>query len=70
MTPVTVKELIEFLQTLPQDLPIAYCMHSEQCLLELSSIAVKNLSLPRNDGWVEDLRPDKAYTKYVVFPGN
>jgi len=68
--PVTVAELIEHLQTLPQHLPVAYCMHSEYCLLELGDVSVKRLQAARPDGWVHDKRPDKPDVEYVVFPGN
>jgi len=35
---MTVKELIEFLQTQPQDLQVAYALFSEQCLLQAALI--------------------------------
>lgn len=70
MKPVTVADLIAHLQTLPQDLPVAYEIHSEQCLLELSDITIEQLQEARPDGWVHHKRPDRPAVQYVVFPGN
>jgi hypothetical protein len=68
--PVTVKDLIEFLQTFPPELPVAYRCYSEQVLLLLEEIEVKECSPPRPDGWVQDKRPDLLWEQYLVFPGN
>ena len=65
-----VSELIQLLQTFPQDLPVAYDLHSEQCLMEPGDIRTENLCLPRADGWVPNKRPDKPTQTYLVFPGN
>jgi hypothetical protein len=65
-----VSELIQFLQTFPQDLPVAYDLHSEQCLMEPGDIEIRDLCLPREDGWVANPRPDKPSQTYLVFPGN
>jgi hypothetical protein len=67
---MTVAELIEFLKTQPQELPVAYAIYSEYALLEAGCIEVKELCRPRNDGWLEYKRPDKPSQKYLVFPGN
>jgi hypothetical protein len=67
---MTVAELISFLQAQPQDMPVAYQLHSEQCLMETKDIAVMELCLPRPDGWVHSKRPDKPTQTYLVFPGN
>lgn len=67
---MTVKELIEYLKTQPQDLPVAYRCMSEQLLLEEKEICVVELCLPRPDGWVHDKRPDKPSQPYLLFPGN
>ena len=67
---VTVAELIVFLQTQPQDILVAYRIHSEQCLLELDDISVVPLCEPRPDGWVQDKRPDMPTRNYLLFPGN
>jgi len=65
-----VKDLIEYLKTFPEDMVVAHQMYSEQCLLEQSDIAVMRLSVPREDGWIPNLRPDKPSQDYLVFPGN
>ena len=65
-----VKELIEFLQTQPQDIDVAYKCFSEHDLLEPHQIEVKEGCLPRGDGWIQDARPDKSTVKYLMFPGN
>lgn len=67
---MTVKELIEFLQTKPPHLSVAYHLHSEQLLLEAKDIEIKSFCLPRPDGWIQDARPDKPTQEYLVFPGN
>lgn len=66
---MTVKELIEFLLQQPQDLLVAYKLHSEQCLLEEIYIEIEELCTPRDDGWIHDMRPDKPTQSYLVFPG-
>ncbi len=65
-----VKDLIKYLQKQPQDIMVAYCCYSEQCLLELDDIRVKELCKVRVDGWIQDERPDKETESYLVFPGN
>lgn len=65
-----VLELIDFLKTQPQDLQVAYKIHSEQCLLEADKITVKTLCKPRPDGWIQDYRLDTPAQEYLVFPGN
>lgn len=67
---MTVSELIELLKTYPQDLPVAYKLFSEQCLLEAKDISVEELCAEREDGWVANKRPDKPTVKYLVLPGN
>ena len=67
---MTVSEFISFLQTQPQDIPVAYRIHSEQCLVETKDIQIEDLCVARPDGWVADLRPDVASQKYLVLPGN
>lgn len=75
--PVTVAELIAFLQKLPQDLPVAYQCFSEQMLLTLddrcgydNTPRVMKCREARVDGWVHDERPDMPSIEYLVFPGN
>ena len=68
---MTVAELIKFLQTQPQDLPVAYRLYSEQKLLETAEIKIDEFCKARpDDYWVENKRPDKPSIKYLVFPGN
>jgi hypothetical protein len=67
---VTVRELIAFLQTQPQELPVAYKCYSEQVLLEQEDISVVRLCHPRPDGWIQNQRPDMPTTEYLLFPGN
>lgn len=70
MAGVTVKELIEHLKTYPGNLRVVYECCSEQKLLELIEIKVKDLCKPRNDYWVYDYRKDKESETYLVLPGN
>ncbi len=67
---MTVKELINFLQEQPQDLQVCFELYSEQSLLQLSDIEVVELCKPRDDGWVQNKRPDMPVQKYLRFPGN
>jgi len=67
---MTVKELIDFLQSKPQDLPVAFALYSEYALLRAEDIQIKALCWPRPDGWVHHSRPDKPTHDYLVFPGN
>lgn len=67
---MTVAELIAFLNTLPQDILVAYSKYSEQCLLEKRMISVESLCAPRADGWIQASRPDKPTQLYLLFPGN
>lgn len=65
-----VLDLIELLKTYPQDLPVVYQLHSENCLLEAGDISVEELCEEREDGWVANKRPDKPTMTYLVLPGN
>lgn len=65
-----VHELILFLLDQPQDLDVAYECYSEQRLLEKHEIQIVVGCEPRNDGWIENPRPDKPAKKYLMFPGN
>lgn len=67
---MTVAELIELLKTYRQDLPVAYKLFSEQCMLEAKDINVESLCAAREDGWVPNARPDKPTVEYLVLPGN
>ena len=65
-----VRELIKILKKFDQELEVAYRIHSEQCLLEESDIDVVDKCQPRDDGWIQDKRPDMPTQTYVLFPGN
>ena len=67
---MTVKELIDFLQTHPPGMLVGYRIFSEQCLLEADDIQVVGCCDPRPDGWIQDARPDKPTRQYLIFPGN
>ncbi len=67
---MNVAELIEALQGMPQDLPVAYRCYSEHCLLQPDDLMMARLGAARDDGWVHDCRPDKPSVVYLVFPGN
>ena len=73
---MTVRELRELLAEMPQDLPVAYHLHSEFKLMEPDDIAVRSLQKARPDGWVARnwrTRPEDPaipLVPYVVFPGN
>lgn len=64
---MTVKELIDFLQSKPADLPVVYSKYSEFCLLEVGDIEIKSLGVARSDGWVHSRRPDKPMQDYLVL---
>lgn len=65
-----VAELIEFLKTQDQTLPVVYTVYSDRQLLEIDDIYVRELCLSRPDKHVQNYRKDKLTTKYLVFPGN
>lgn len=65
-----VRELIEMLKEMPQDLQVAYHKHSEQCLLDSSGIYIFTGCKPRPDGWIQDYRGDMPTQKYLMLPGN
>lgn len=64
---MTVSELIEHLKTLPPELPVAMDLWSEQIIVNIEDVTVKQLGETRADGWVPNARPDKPTTGYVVF---
>lgn len=67
---MTVAELIDFLKTQPQDLPVVFRLYSEQTLLRVEDISITPLCEPRPDGWVHDARPDMPTRLYLCLPGN
>lgn len=60
-----VRDLIRCLEALDQELEVVTPLYSEHLLLEADQIKVKEFCETRNDGWVEDARPDKQTKKYV-----
>ena len=64
---MTVAQLVWLLQQQPQDLPVAYRKYSEQVLLEKEHIKIVELCEPRDDGWVQDQRPDMPSQTYLVI---
>ena len=67
---MTVAELIELLQQYPSDMLVAYEMYSEQTLMYAGDIHLFKGCEPRQDGWIQNERPDKATQTYLLFPGN
>ena len=65
-----VYELIAFLLTQPQDAIVTYSCCSESCVLEANEIYLDSACAPRNDGWVQNARPDMPQQQYLRFPGN
>ncbi len=65
-----VAELIEFLKTQDQTLPIVYSCCSDWDKMEINMIYVQKLCLSRPDGHVQGNRKDKLTTEYLCFPGN
>jgi len=65
-----VKDLVAFLLTQPQDIKVAFSLYSEQCLLDISKIELLEACEPRDDGWIQNKRPDKPSEIYLLFPGN
>ena len=67
---MTVAELIDYLQTQPQDMQVAYDLFSEHSLLEVGDIRLYEACEPRPDGWIQRKRPDKPVRTYLMLPGN
>lgn len=67
---MTVRELIEFLKTQPQDALVAFCQYSDYTAMEAEHIDLMNLQSARVDGYVGEARPDKPTQQWLVFPGN
>lgn len=65
-----VKELIELLNTVDPELPVAYRCFSEQDTLEAKDVEIRFLCRARPDGWIQNRRPDMEAIPYLVFPGN
>ena len=67
---MTVAELIGLLKSQTKDLQVAYCLHSEWCLLALEAICIFEACAPRPDGWIQNRRPGMPMQKYLLLPGN
>lgn len=65
-----VSELITFLQSQPQDLPVVFSKFSEQVLMTTDHIEILEACPARPDGWVQNKRPDIPTVRYLSFPGN
>jgi hypothetical protein len=65
-----VHELIDLLQTQPQQLEVVYKFCSDYRILEAEEITVEDFCVERADGYVQYTRPDKPNKKYLVLPGN
>ncbi len=64
---MTVAELIAILQAQPQDMQVAYRIHSEYSLLCSSDIETRDLCEARPDGWIHARRPDKPTQTYLLI---
>lgn len=67
---MTVGQLIEELKKYPQDIQVARELHSEQFLMGEDDFFIDELCEPRNDGWIQNKRPDMKSQKYLLFRGN
>lgn len=70
---MTVREFIQFLETQPQDVPVAYRCCSEHCLLKKDEIKIAKLKLPRADGWIHETwrgEQNEPHQTYLLLPGN
>lgn len=67
---MTVAEFVAYLQTQPQDLQVAYELHSEYALLDPADIRIVEACKQRPDGWVHHKRPDMPTQTYLMLPGN
>lgn len=66
----TVKELIEFLQKLPQDMPVARTVGIDECLVNLDEIKVMKLGMPKRNDEILPYLEEEPSQEYVVFPGH
>lgn len=63
---MTVAELIELLKKQPQELQVAYAVHSEFCLMDERDIRIEVACPPRPDGWVARSRRDWPSQQYLM----
>ena len=64
---MTVAEFIEYLKSQPQDITVACRCWSEQCLLDTRDIEFVELCHPREDGWIQNKRPDMETETYLLL---
>jgi hypothetical protein len=64
---MNVRQLVAFLQTQNQDMPVATQLYSEYCVLETGHINIRELCEARPDGWVHNKRPDEIAIPYLVI---
>ena len=62
-----VKELVELLQTFPQDLQVIVPQYSECVLLDKYGVYTTLKQEARQDEWVHDCRPDKPRVTYLYI---
>lgn len=66
---MTVADLIEFLKTQDQTLPVVYIRYSDYDKLEADLIDVQELCLSRPDGHVQGYRRDKLTNQILSISG-
>lgn len=64
---MNVADLIKILKTYPQDMVVVVPEYSERCILERSDIHLDEACPPRDDGWVQNKRPDVESVVYLVI---
>jgi hypothetical protein len=67
MKDTTVADLIAYLQTKPQDMVVIHSEHSEYVVLDLGQCSIENLCVAREDGWVQNYRPDMPTQQYLAL---
>lgn len=68
MSSITVRDLIQILQTKNPNLPVAVSQWSEYRLLELNDIVVEEHCKPRPDGWIQrGDRDDLLKQEYLII---
>jgi hypothetical protein len=69
---MNVKDLKNLLEQYPEDMLIAYAIHSEYALMEPKDISVVKMQPARPDGWIHTYPRDKTSKTidYLTFPGN
>lgn len=64
---MTVAELIKLLGRFDPKLPVAIPQWSEHLLLDEFGVKTERMCPPRDDGWIQNARPDKLSTPYLVI---